>query len=68
MPEVAGDAALLIDPQSVSSISAALKQLAENQELRAQLAQKGLERAKMFNWKDTSELLWKSIERIHLIY
>ena len=43
MPEVAGDAALLVDPADVQSIAEGLRKLTEDAALRAELAQKGLE-------------------------
>jgi glycosyltransferase involved in cell wall biosynthesis len=50
MPEVAGDAALLVDPYSVDAIAEGLRTLASSQELRDNLRQKGLARAKEFSW------------------
>jgi glycosyltransferase involved in cell wall biosynthesis len=54
MPEVAGDAAILIDPFSVDSISSAIKTLSGNDELRRDLSLKGLERASLFSWRETA--------------
>jgi len=64
MPEVAGDAALLADPFSVKSITSALEQIANNEELRQELIAKGRERRKLFNWQQTADNLWKSIEKV----
>lgn len=50
LPEVAGDAALLVDPYDTSAITAAMEQLAESEERRGELARLGLERAKTFSW------------------
>jgi len=50
IPEVAGDAALYIDPDSVSSIHEALKQILMPQ-VRDKLFEKGLARAKTFRWE-----------------
>jgi len=61
MPEVAGDAALLIDPFDIEDIARAMLQLTENDELRITLIKKGLERATMFTWQQSSEKLWASI-------
>jgi len=58
MREVAGDAALLIDPYDVESISEAMLELIRNRALREALAKKGLERARRFSWKNAaSEML-----------
>lgn len=61
MPEVAGDAALLIDPYSIDSISNAMAQMANDESIRAQLIEKGRERGKLFTWDRTAELLWESL-------
>lgn len=50
MPEVTGDAALLVDPLAPSSIAAALRQVAENAEIAQDMRTKGLARAKELSW------------------
>jgi glycosyltransferase involved in cell wall biosynthesis len=54
LPEVAGDAALLVDPASVEEISAAMKQIVSDSSLRQQLREKGLARATQFSWANTT--------------
>lgn len=54
MPEVAGDAALLVDPRSVDEISAAMRRLVSDQELRQSLIRKGLQRAGEYSWERVS--------------
>ena len=51
--EVAGDAALLVNPEDVDSIRNALHELVENEELRTDYAQRGLQRAEQFRWSTT---------------
>lgn len=63
MPEVAADAAILIDPFSVDSISQAMLQVYTNETLRHQLVEKGRNRRKQFSWNKTAGLLWESIEK-----
>jgi glycosyltransferase involved in cell wall biosynthesis len=63
MPEVAGDAALLVDPASVNSISDAMLKLVKDESLRHELSVKGKARAKNFSWDRSAELFWKSIEK-----
>ena len=63
MPEVAGDAALLVDPFSVKSIASALSDMAGNKELRKELIEKGRRRKEIFNWQKTADDLWKAIEK-----
>jgi len=50
MPEIAQDAALLVDPSSIDAISAAIHELSSNDSLRHSLEGKGLSRAKDFSW------------------
>ncbi len=59
LPEVAGDAALLVDPFDAEAISDALIRLAESEELRKELSERGLRRAAGFSWKDTVERTWR---------
>ena len=51
LPEVAGDAGVLVDPMDVSSISLALSDLVAKPELRAALAQAGRARAELYPWR-----------------
>lgn len=55
LPEVAGDAALLVNPQSPEDIAHAVKVMMERPELRRQLIQRGLKRVKMFTWEKTAK-------------
>lgn len=64
LPEVAGDAAILVDPYDVESISQGMYQLVSNKKLTDQLREKGFARAKTFSWekaaKQTLEVLEKT--------
>jgi glycosyltransferase involved in cell wall biosynthesis len=51
MPEVAGDAALLVDPFKTDEITAAMIRLTEDINLKNSLVNKGLEQAAKFSWK-----------------
>lgn len=51
LPEVAGDAALLVDPLSVDAMQAAMQRLISDREERDRLAHAARERAKRFSWK-----------------
>lgn len=55
LPEVAGDAALYIDPADPASICAAMIRLEENPSLRRQCRDVGLRRARQFSWNRTAE-------------
>jgi glycosyltransferase involved in cell wall biosynthesis len=51
MPEVAGDAALLVDPRSTEQIAAGLVRLLTEPDLRDELRSRGLARAREFTWE-----------------
>lgn len=57
MPEVSGGAALLVDPKDTSSIADAIKKVIEDKAFSKKLIQKGINRAKDFEWKLTSEMV-----------
>lgn len=50
LPEVAGDAALLVDPEDTAALAAALRQLTGDAELRLELARRGRVRVQSFTW------------------
>jgi glycosyltransferase involved in cell wall biosynthesis len=50
LPEVAGDAALLVDPRDAGALVAALRRLVREPALAAELAGRGEERARRFTW------------------
>jgi glycosyltransferase involved in cell wall biosynthesis len=53
MPEVAGDAALLVDPTSVERIARAMERIVSDTTLRHNLRRKGLTRSAEFSWANT---------------
>jgi glycosyltransferase involved in cell wall biosynthesis len=63
MPEVAGDAALLVNPFQPFSIAGAMKKMAEDESLRNDLIRKSQNRKNEFTWQRTADLLWESIEK-----
>ncbi|MCF8371100.1 MAG: glycosyltransferase family 4 protein [Bacteroidales bacterium] len=64
MPEVAADAALLVDPLSVDDIKNAMLKMASDEELRENLIEKGRIRRQDFSWDKTSEKLWGSMMKV----
>jgi alpha-1,3-rhamnosyl/mannosyltransferase len=50
LPEVAADAALLVDPEKINDIVRALERVLESSRLREKLRQAGLARAAQFSW------------------
>lgn len=61
LPEVAGDAALLVDPESSDDIAGAIGALM-NDDLCASLRGRGLERARLFRWEEAAEKTWRVLE------
>jgi len=55
LPEVAGDAAILVEPRNAQSLAEAISQVLENPQLRAELRARGLKRAEEFTWKRTAD-------------
>ncbi len=61
LPEVAGGAALLVDPYDADAIAGGIVQAVTDETLRADLITRGLERARSFSWP-------QSVKKIHEIY
>ena len=64
LPEVAGDAALLVPPTDVTAIADALVRLTTDSSLRADLARRGRTRALQFTWDRTAERMWEEYDRL----
>ncbi len=61
LPEVVGDAAVLVDPYSVEDIAAGISRVLDDDDLRGQLIERGLARARGFSWE-------RSVRDIHSGY
>lgn len=59
LPEVAGDAALLVDPYNIQELKQAISQVLTDDDLRQSLINKGYEQAKKFNWQDPARKMLK---------
>lgn len=64
LPEVAGDAALYVDPAAVSDIAAALRRILQDADLRVTLRARGLARARAFDPRMTTARLVDLLERV----
>jgi glycosyltransferase involved in cell wall biosynthesis len=51
LPEVVGDAAVLVDPMDVKGLAMAIERVLGDEELRAKLIEHGFEQAKKFSWE-----------------
>jgi glycosyltransferase involved in cell wall biosynthesis len=55
MPEVAGGAAVLVDPYNIKEMVSEMANLLQNNKLREELSQKGAKRARFYSWERTAE-------------
>ena len=59
MPEIAGDAAILVNPYKSEEIVRAIEKILNDTEFCENLCQKGIERASLFSWKHMAEMYLK---------
>jgi len=64
LPEVVGDAALLVDPEDTTAIAAAIHRLLTDDPLAKTLAALGLERAKLFSWEKTARTVQSILHKV----
>jgi glycosyltransferase involved in cell wall biosynthesis len=64
MPEISGDAALLVEPSHLEDLSAAIKSLLEDQKLRAELVGRGLARSAAFSWERSAEKMLAALRKL----
>ncbi|HEX9504197.1 MAG TPA: glycosyltransferase family 1 protein [Patescibacteria group bacterium] len=64
LPEVVGDAGVLVDPNSIDSIADGLLKVIADNNLRLQMIAKGLERAKQFTWENTARKTLEVLESL----
>jgi glycosyltransferase involved in cell wall biosynthesis len=64
MPEIAGDAAFYVDPESVNSIRSAMLEVVDNSTQVNEKIRKGLIRAKKFNWQSTAAQTVTAYEKV----
>lgn len=64
LPEVAGDAALLVDPLDVEALAAALEQVVVEPKLRRALVQRGFRQAARFSWRRCARETLQVLEEV----
>lgn len=64
MPEVAGEAAILVDPFNIEDIKNAMIIVEKDNDLRVKLSKKGLIHSQNFSWNKTANALWASINKV----
>ena len=65
LPEIAGDAALLVDPQDVKALGHAITHLLENEQLREELRQKGYQRAQLYTWSASASKMLSVYQKLY---
>ncbi|MBD2168735.1 glycosyltransferase family 4 protein [Calothrix membranacea FACHB-236] len=63
LPEVAGDAAILINPYNTEEITAAMQAVANDSSLRSHLSTQGITRANQFSWEKTGQATAEVLSR-----
>lgn len=63
LPEIAGDAALLVNPYEINEIKNAMIKLYSDTELQKQLVANGIKRKDNFSWDQSAALLWDSVQK-----
>jgi len=64
LPEVVGDAGLLVDPYSIDEIEQAIRLISIDKKLHARLAKKSLEQAKKFSWEKMAKSVIRVLENV----
>ncbi len=64
LPEIAGDAAIFVSPESPGSIRDGMVRIWKEEGLREDLIEKGRKRRELFSWDHTAEMLWRTIENV----
>lgn len=68
LPEVAGDAALMMDPENPASLTDAMRRVITDPELRAEMSKNGLARAALFTWDETARQTIAAYEAAAAVY
>jgi glycosyltransferase involved in cell wall biosynthesis len=64
MPEVAGNGALLVNPEDTEELAAALQRLTEDSALRQELIRRGFEHCSAFTWERAAAETWKIYQEL----
>ena len=67
LPEVVGDAGIVVDPLSTGEIAAAIMDLCSNPQTYKRYQQNALERSRLFSWKNCSDQTRQVIDRLATI-
>ena len=62
LPEVVGEAAMLVDPYDVEALAWGIRRVVDDQGLRQTLSHQGLARAQRFTWEQTAARVWQILQ------
>src|SRR5579863_4514239 len=65
LPEVVGDAALLVDPHNIIELGHAITRLLEDEQLREELRQKGYQRAQHYSWSASASKMLSIYQKLY---
>jgi len=68
LPEVIGNAGIMVDPGDVNSLSEAMYNVLEDKELRSQMSKNGLKRAKLFSWEKAAKEILEIYDEALSVY
>ena len=64
LPEIAGNAAHFVSPDSITEIAEGLRKVSESPDYQNELIKKGQQQLKEFSWDKSANLLWESIQKV----
>jgi glycosyltransferase involved in cell wall biosynthesis len=67
LPEIAGDAAVVIDPVNTRKLIDAMIRVLTNEALAKELRQKGLDRARRFTWEETARQTLQVYKKVYRV-
>ncbi|WP_042686793.1 glycosyltransferase family 4 protein [Methermicoccus shengliensis] len=65
LPEVVGDAGIMVDPHDVNALADAMERVLTDESLREDMRRRGLERAKRFSWQRSAREMWDIYEEVY---
>lgn len=65
LPEVVGDAGIMVDPTRVDELADAMLRILRSPDLRCEMSAKGLERARTYTWEETARQTRKAYEEVY---
>jgi len=68
LPEVVGEAGIMVDPHDTDSLAQAMREVLTNSELRDNMVRKGLEQSKRFSWEKAAEQTLEVYKKVGSAY